>query len=332
MAKRPAFDFKLGQTPRVREKQAWMEVASDTRALGAAGLENARLLLLDHVEAGPWQVRRNFRPGKMAELVESVRSQGVLEPILVQATPEGKYYIIAGERRYRAAREVGLTTIPAVVLEIDDLNARIIALMENIQRDDLNEIERAEGLVLLKQVTGQTWEEIGGTLGVSKRHVLHMVSLTHLPQPVQDLVRAGKLSAKHGRLIAYVKDPQLQVALAEFISDKHLNAQKTAALVKQIGSGVPDAESMAALPEAVQERLETLLAQQPAGEKKALPVSAKQLIETAAALRREIAAFQLEATDEVDGKALLGELDALATAAGVLRWRLKAAAAAHKSE
>ncbi|HOQ27922.1 MAG TPA: ParB/RepB/Spo0J family partition protein, partial [Armatimonadota bacterium] len=168
MAKKPVFDFGLGQAPRVRERQEWMEVAQDTRAMGAAALENARILAIDHVEPGPWQVRRDFRTEKMAELVESVRAQGVLEPILVRASEGGRYQIIAGERRYRAALEAGLTTVPALVLEIDDVDARVVSLMENIQRDDLNEMERAEGLVALKQLTGQTWEEVGQRLGVTR--------------------------------------------------------------------------------------------------------------------------------------------------------------------
>ncbi len=330
MEKRPVFDFKLGQTPRLRDKQEWMEVAADTRALGAATLENARVLAIDHVEPGPWQVRRNFRADKMSDLIESVRSQGVLEPILVRASDAGRYQIVAGERRYRAACEAGLRTIPALILEIDDLSARVISLMENLQREDLNELERAEGLTLLKQMTGRTWDEVGHMLGITKRHVLHLVSLTRLPAMVQALVRDGTLSAKHGRLLAYVKDPQVQVALAELIAERRLNAQQTAEAVKRIGSqwtGVP--AGMEDRDAALREHLSGFLAA--IAEPAAVPTPAathitagdiQQLSEAVNEVRRAIAAFPARPVEDSAAVHLHNDLDALIQAAQALLARV----------
>lgn len=331
MAKKPFFDFKLGQSPRLREKEQWLQVAQDTRALGAAQLENARILNLEHVEPGPWQVRRGFHADKMAELVESIREQGVLEPILVRAAEGGRYQIVAGERRYRAAKEAGLETIPAMVLELDDVNTRVVSLMENIQRDDLNEVERAEGLVALKHLTTQTWEEIGHLLGITKRHVLHLVSLTRLPDAVQDMVREGRISAKHGRLLAYVKDPEVQMALAQIIADRHLNARQTAEVVKQIGSepGFTSSEgSLADVQEQVTEWVASLLSAPvspvvPAPEVGAVTAGdIRQLMEAVNEVRRAVAAFPPGLVEEDAARRIHIELPALIQAAEALLARI----------
>lgn len=312
MAKRPVFDFKLGETPRVREKQEWLDVAIDSRALGAAPLGNAHVLSLDRLEAGPWQVRRDFHDGKMAELVESVRGQGVLEPILVRAAGEGRYQIIAGERRYRAAQEAGLDTIPALILEVDDTRAHVISLVENIQRDDLNEIERAQGLVAIKQLTGQTWDEVARLLGITRRHVLHLVSLTRLPSSVQELVRGGELSAKHGRLLAYVKDADAQVALADMAAELHLNALQTAEVVKRLGgepgfTGRPgeSPERFRRVRDGVERVIASVLEPDGRGSE------GTDLLEALAQLRRALATFSPEAVSAPLAERLAAEVPSL---------------------
>lgn len=336
MAKKQVFDFKLEQAPRVRERQEWLDVAQDTRAMGAAALENARILALDHVEPGPWQVRRDFRTEKMAELVESVRAQGILEPILVRAGDAGRYQIIAGERRYRAAQEAGLTTIPALILDIDDVDARVVSLMENIQRDDLNEIERAEGLVALKQLTGQTWEDIARRLGITRRHVLHLVSLTKLPESVQDLVRQGKLSAKHGRLLSYVKDPEALTALAEAIAEHRLNAEQTAEAVKRLGSepgftpdGLPAPDHPpASMRDRVTQLIRSLLEpedEMPVPKPPTPMVTAgdvEQLVTAVTEVRRAIAAFPPVTVAPDASRSLHAELESLIQASQALLRRI----------
>ncbi|MBI3944353.1 MAG: ParB/RepB/Spo0J family partition protein [Armatimonadetes bacterium] len=337
MAKRPVFDFKLSETPRVREKADWLDVARDTRALGAAALENARVLALDHVEPGPWQVRRGFPSEKMAELVASIRAQGVLEPILVRPAAEGRYQIIAGERRYRAAREAGLTTIPALVFDLDDVNARVVSLMENIQRTDLNEVERAEGLLALKQTTGETWEAIAKLLGITRRHVLHLVSLTRLPDPVQGLLREGRLSAKHGRLLAYVKERAAQLVLAELIVELRLNAQQTAEAVKRLGSEPgftvrPGAAGETIAPQEVRARVERTVERVLEGQAaRKLPEAAvpaitagdiQQLLSGLTEVRRAIAAFPSVSLADDAARRLRNELAALIQAAEALQSRV----------
>jgi len=336
VAKKPVFDFGLGQAPRVRERQEWMEVAQDTRAMGAAALENARILAIDHVEPGPWQVRRDFRTEKMAELVESVRAQGVLEPILVRASEGGRYQIIAGERRYRAALEAGLTTVPALVLEIDDVDARVVSLMENIQRDDLNEMERAEGLVALKQLTGQTWEEIGQRLGVTRRHVLHLVSLTKLPESVQALVREGRLSAKHGRLLSQVKNAEVLSLLAEAVAEFRLTAAQTAEVVKRVGGepgftleedgGDPD-RARASLRDRIDDLIDSVRARgdEPvvaAPSAATTPGDTAALVQALAEMRRALAGFPMGTLTPEAARNLESELDSLIQAADLLRRRV----------
>ncbi len=305
-----------------------MEVAQDTRAIGAAALENARILAIDHVEPGPWQVRRDFRPEKMAELVESVRAQGVLEPILVRASEGGRYQIIAGERRFRAALEAGLTTVPALVLEIDDVDARVVSLMENIQRDDLNEMERAEGLVSLKQLTGQTWEEIGQRLGVTRRHVLHLVSLTKLPESVQALVREGRLSAKHGRLLSQVKNAAALSALAEAVAECRLTAAQTAEVVKRVGGepgftledvGGDPAQDPAALRDRIDQLIDSVRARE---KERATPGDTASLVHALSEMRRALAAFPMTALTPEAARNLQSELDSLIQAADLLRRRV----------
>jgi len=168
-------------------------------------------LTISDIHANPAQPRRHFNTDAMDELVTSVRAHGVLQPILVRDTANGRYEIVAGERRWRAAQVAGLHEIPAVVRTLDDRTAFQIALVENIQRSDLNAMEEARGYRRLIEEFGHTQQALAGIVGKSRSHVTNLLRLLDLPEPVQAMVEDGRLAMGHARALIGAADP---VALA----------------------------------------------------------------------------------------------------------------------
>jgi ParB family chromosome partitioning protein len=166
-----------------------------------AKAETASMLRISEVEPNREQPRADFDEDSLAELSESIRLHGVLTPILVRPLPGGRYQIIAGERRWRAARMAGLSQIPAVVREADDRQTMELALVENLQRDDLNPMEEALGYQMLSEQYGLTQEEIADRVGRSRPAVTNAMRLLSLPGQVTDMVRKGELSAGQARAI-----------------------------------------------------------------------------------------------------------------------------------
>lgn len=166
------------------------------------------------IDTNPNQPRKTFDPDKLNELAASIRRHGVVQPILVKKSGN-RYTIIAGERRYRAARIAGLKTVPVVLSDIDESAVMEIALIENIQREDLNPIEEAAALKLLMEQHDLTQEEVSERVGKSRPAIANALRLLSLARPVQALVKDGKLSAGHGKMLAGVSDPRLQAELAE---------------------------------------------------------------------------------------------------------------------
>ena len=169
---------------------------------------------IGEIDPNPNQPRRAFRDESLAELAQSIREQGVLQPLLVVPTEGGRYRIVAGERRWRAARLAGLATVPCVVRELDALQQMEAALVENLQREDLNAIDMAAGIRALMEDCGLTQEETAQRIGKSRPAVANALRLLSLPQSVQDMVREGSLSAGHARVLAGLDDEGLQKALA----------------------------------------------------------------------------------------------------------------------
>lgn len=169
-----------------------------------------RMAGIDQLEPGPWQPRVDFEPHALQELADSIKTHGVLQPLLVRAKPgvEGKFQIIAGERRWRASQKARLHEVPVIVKEMSDADAVEVALIENLQRADLNAIEEAQGYQRLMSEFGHTQEKMATQLGKSRSHVANMVRLLSLPEDVQDLVRDGRLSAGHARALVTAKDPR----------------------------------------------------------------------------------------------------------------------------
>ena len=176
--------------------------------------EGVREIDLGIIDPNPDQPRRAFPEESIEQLAESIRQQGLLQPVLV--TPAGsRYRLVAGERRWRAARKAGLQTIPCIVREMSLQEQMEAALIENLQREDLNPVETAMGLKALMDETGCTQEEAAKRVSMSRPVVANYLRLLTLPESVQDLVRDGSLSAGHARVLAGLKSPKEQIALAE---------------------------------------------------------------------------------------------------------------------
>ena len=185
------------------------------------------------IRPNPYQPRRTFDEAKLQELAESIKTHGVFTPILVKNAIQG-YELIAGERRLRAAKIAGLKTIPAIIVEFDDAQMMEIALLENIQREDLNAIEEALGYEKIISRLNYTQEELAKRIGKSREHVANMLRLLKLPQTVQQHVVDGKLSMGHVRALLSLKDPQRMEEVAEKAIALHLSVRAVETLVKNI--------------------------------------------------------------------------------------------------
>ncbi|WP_426167083.1 ParB/RepB/Spo0J family partition protein [Sandarakinorhabdus sp. DWP1-3-1] len=174
----------------------------EARSIEGANPGGVARLAISDIAANPLQPRRTFIPEAMDELIASVRAHGVLQPILVRPVADGRYEIIAGERRWRAAQAAGLHEMPAVVRPLDDRAAFEIALIENIQRSDLNAIEEARGYRRLIDDFGHTQAVLAGIVGKSRSHVTNLLRLLELPEMVQMLVEGGQLAMGHARALA----------------------------------------------------------------------------------------------------------------------------------
>ena len=193
-------------------------------------------IAIDALEPGPFQPRAAMAPDALAELVDSIRSRGILQPLLARRHPEAqnRYQIIAGERRWRAAQQAGLHEVPVLLRELGDSDAMAAALVENLQRQDLNAIEEAEGYKRLIDEFGLTQEELGAAVGKSRSHVANCLRLLNLPASVRAEVQAGKLSAGHARALLSHANPEVA---ARMVIDRGLNVRQAEALVTNRAPG-----------------------------------------------------------------------------------------------
>jgi len=199
--------------------------------LGDAGTTTAapQTLPVAAIEPGPFQPRGGMDQQALADLAASIREHGILQPILVRPKPgaKGSYQIIGGERRWRAAQLVPLHEVPVVIRNLDDRAALAAALVENLQREDLNALEEAEGYQRLSREFGLTQEALGKAVGKSRSHVANTLRLLSLPARIRELLGAGSLSAGHARALLTAPDP---VKLAEQVVTRGLNVRQTEAL------------------------------------------------------------------------------------------------------
>jgi ParB family chromosome partitioning protein len=179
----------------------------------AVGGEMLASLAIDALQPGRFQPRARIGQEGLAELAESIKSQGVMQPILARPIGAGRYEIVAGERRWRAARMAGLTSVPALVREVADRQALAIALIENLQREDLNPLDEATGIKRLTEEFGMTHAEAAEAVGRSRAAITNALRLLELAPPVQELLREGKLDMGHARaLLALPALKQIEIA------------------------------------------------------------------------------------------------------------------------
>ena len=216
-------------------------MAKKTRGLGR-GLEallpdaeealnsGVQEISLGDIDPNPDQPRRTFSEESIAQLAQSIREQGVLQPILVTPQNGGRYRIVAGERRWRASRAAGLDKVPVIVRDLDVIQQMEIALIENLQREDLNPIEVAQGIRSLMQQCGYTQETVANRLSKSRPAVANLLRLLTLPEEVIELVRQGSLSAGHARVLAGLEDNALKLSLAKETMEQGYSVRQLEAL------------------------------------------------------------------------------------------------------
>ncbi len=193
-------------------------------------------LALDRLQPGRYQPRTRMDEGSLYELAESIRSQGVMQPVLVRPVDGGRYEIIAGERRFRAARLAGLSEVPVLVKEVADEAAAVMALIENIQREDLNPLEEAQGLKRLVDEFGLTHEQSAQAVGRSRSAASNLLRLLNLAEPVQQLLMAGDIDMGHARALLALSGTA-QITGANEIAAKKLSVREAEKLVARTAAG-----------------------------------------------------------------------------------------------
>ena len=199
--------------------------------LSAPG-EGSVTLPISQVEPGLNQPRKRFDPESLSDLADSIRIHGVIQPVTVRRLASGYYQIIAGERRWRAAKQAGLEEIPAVIIEADDRKVMELGLIENLQREDLNPAEEARGYQTLMEEYGLTQEQVAERMGKSRPAIANTLRLLALPEELLALVEDGTLSAGHARTILGAPTPALQREAAKHVIDRGLSVRQTEALIK----------------------------------------------------------------------------------------------------
>lgn len=181
-----------------------------------------RLVPIEFVGRNPRNPRRYFDESELQDLASSIRQHGIVQPVVVRTIADNRFEIIAGERRWRAAQLAGLTDIPVIIRDVDDRTALEIAIVENVQRSDLNPLEEAMGYELLIADHGYTQNDLGEIIGKSRSHVANSLRLLKLPEPVRDMLASGTLSAGHARALIPTSDP---TALAKTIVAKGMSVR-----------------------------------------------------------------------------------------------------------
>lgn len=194
-----------------------------------AGMRPDSTLPISEIKPNKGQPRKTFRPEELAELADSIKQNGILQPLLVRKKGSG-YEIVAGERRYQAAKAAGLTEIPVVIRDISDDDVFKLALIENLQRSDLSPLEEAQGYRQLIKEKGLTQEELAKILSKSRSAITNTLRLLDLPKEVQELVEEGKLTAGHARAILAVPSEEGRIQLAQKIVAERLSVRQTESL------------------------------------------------------------------------------------------------------
>ncbi len=217
-------------------------------------------LPLREIEPDPGQPRKTFADETLAELSASIAEHGLLQPIAVRPKPSGGYLIVAGERRWRASRMAGLTEVPVIVKDVTDEQAMELALVENLQREDLDPVEEAVGIRELMTRCDLTQEQAARKLGKSRSALANSLRLLSLPETVLELLKSGFITIGHAKVVLGLPTPELQEEAAQMIADNQLNVRQAEALCKKLAK--PAKEPVAApLPSALPVEVEESLKQ-----------------------------------------------------------------------
>ncbi len=190
-------------------------------------------LKLNEIEPNRSQPRKEFDEGALAELADSLSRHGMLQPLLVRPLMGGGYQIVAGERRWRAARMAGLTEVPAIIRELADHEVMELALIENLQREDLTPLEEAQGYQTLMDTYGMTQEEVAHTVGKSRPAVANALRLLNLPQEILNLVNEGKISSGHARTLLGFQDKEQMLEAAKLVVSQGISVREREKMVKR---------------------------------------------------------------------------------------------------
>ena len=201
--------------------------------------EGIQEIPVGEIDVNPDQPRKSFDEESLELLADSIRDQGILQPLLVVATSNGRYRIIAGERRFRAGRLAGLEKVPCIVKDLDIVRQMEIALIENLQREDLNPIDAARGIRALMQQCGYTQEKVAARLGKSRPAVTNLLRVLTLPEEITDMVREGELSSGHARVLAGLKSREEQLRLGRKAREEGLNVRQLEALAARTRNDAP---------------------------------------------------------------------------------------------
>ena len=203
-------------------------------------VKSAVKLGINDIEPNRDQPRKHFDEEALSELADSIALHGVIQPLLVRPISDGGYQLIAGERRWRASRLAGLTEVPVVIREMTDSEAMELALIENLQREDLNPIEEAEGYKLLMDTYSLTQSEAAERVGKSRPAVANAMRLLSLPKEVLDLIKEGRISSGHGRTLLGLNDNSMMLKLCKEIEEKQISVRQLESIIKTLNNPKKD--------------------------------------------------------------------------------------------
>jgi len=196
---------------------------------------SAQEVLIDSIDANPYQTRRRINEDALEELAESIRASGVVQPVVLRPGPNGRFQLVAGERRWHASKRAGKTTIPAVIRQISNEQAMEITIIENLQREDLNPVEQAKAFERLSREFGLTQEQIAARTGKDRASIANFIRLLKLPEALQDALETGALSFGHGKvLLGLAGFPEHMERAAREVIEKQLSVRQTEELVGKL--------------------------------------------------------------------------------------------------
>ena len=209
------------------------KAGSKKKAAGSEDDDRVLYIDINDIRPNSAQPRSHFDEAKLTELASSIKTNGVIQPLIVRESENG-YELVAGERRWRASRQAGLRTVPCIVRNFDDRQNAIVAIIENMQREDLNPIEEALGLKSMTEKYGFTQEQVSESLGRSRTYITNSIRLLKLPEEIQQYVSSGQMSAAHGRTIINIPDKAKQKEIADKIIRNDLSVRATERLAEKV--------------------------------------------------------------------------------------------------